>query len=103
MAERLRIGVVGGGISGLTAARILHGAHDLTVFEAEDVAGGHAHSLELPDRDGRQVTVDAGVCMFYSAGYQNFFKLLQQLKIPACRSNTSAEMYCIPDDQRYHG
>ena len=32
--SRLRVAVVGAGISGLTVAHLLHPRHDITVFEA---------------------------------------------------------------------
>ena len=36
----MRIAIIGTGIAGLTAAHLLHQAHDLTVFEAGDYIGG---------------------------------------------------------------
>ncbi len=38
----MRIAVIGTGISGLAAARLLNREHEVHVFEANDYVGGHA-------------------------------------------------------------
>ena len=52
--KNVKIAIVGAGISGLTAAHLLHREHDVTVFEAGDHAGGHTNTVrvELPPREG---------------------------------------------------
>ncbi|MCK7513095.1 MAG: FAD-dependent oxidoreductase [Desulfobacterales bacterium] len=42
----MKIAVIGAGISGLTAAYLLCGDNDITVFEANDYAGGHTDTHE---------------------------------------------------------
>ncbi len=60
-AESLRrTAVIGSGVAGLTAAHILSEAHDVTLYEAEDRLGGHAHTHELTASDGRTHRVDSG-------------------------------------------
>ena len=49
----MKIAIIGGGISGLTAAYLLHDEHDLTLFEANDYVGGHTHTHEL-EAEGRR-------------------------------------------------
>ena len=46
-APRTRIAVVGGGVSGLVAAHLLHPDHEVTVFEAGAYPGGHTNTIEL--------------------------------------------------------
>jgi predicted NAD/FAD-binding protein len=36
----VRIAIVGGGIAGLVAAHLLHHAHAITLFEANEYTGG---------------------------------------------------------------
>ena len=47
----MRIAIVGAGISGLVCAHLLHEQHDLTVFEANDYAGGHTHTVRVDTAD----------------------------------------------------
>jgi uncharacterized protein len=80
MAAR-RIGIVGAGIAGLTAASELHRAgDDVTVFEAGAHAGGHTdtHTLEV---DGREWAVDTGFIVFNDRNYPNFSRLLEELEV----------------------
>ncbi|AIJ17835.1 hypothetical protein SLIV_34770 [Streptomyces lividans TK24] len=56
-----RTAVVGGGVAGLTAAHILGRAHRVTLYEADDRLGGHAHTTrDLTSSDGRGHRVDSG-------------------------------------------
>ena len=42
-----KIAIVGAGVSGLTAAHLLHRDHDVTVFEANRYAGGHTNTIRV--------------------------------------------------------
>lgn len=75
-AARLAIAVVGGGISGLSAAWLLAGAHDVTLFEAEPRLGGHSHTVEA---DG--VPIDTGFIVFNEATYPNLTALFAHLGV----------------------
>ena len=46
-ARGSRIAVVGGGVSGLVAAHLLHRDHDLAVFEAGSYPGGQSGTRHL--------------------------------------------------------
>ena len=59
-SRRPSVAVIGAGVSGLTAAYLLSRTHDVTLFEAEDRLGGHAHTHDVTDSDGRQHAVDSG-------------------------------------------
>ena len=44
--------MIGAGVAGLTAAHLLRRRYDVTLFEADDRLGGHAHTHEVPASDG---------------------------------------------------
>ena len=74
----LSIAVVGGGISGLSAAWLLaRGGHDVTLFEAETRLGGHSHTVEA---DG--IPVDTGFIVYNEQAYPNLTALFAHLKVP---------------------
>lgn len=81
----MKIAVVGGGIAGLSAARLLHPAHDVTLFERSARLGGNAYSVRT--RDG--VDVDIAVAVFGRAGYPNFYRLLDELGVETAMCPTS--------------
>jgi predicted NAD/FAD-binding protein len=45
--ERLRIAVIGTGISGMSAAWLLSQRHDVTVYERAERIGGHSHTVDV--------------------------------------------------------
>lgn len=78
--QRRRIAVIGGGISGLSAAWLLSQAHTVTLFEADDRLGGHANTAEAPGLHG-PVPVDTGFIVYNEPNYPNFTALLDWLGV----------------------
>jgi len=87
-----RIAVVGAGIAGLGAAHTLSGPARVTLFEAADWFGGHAHTVDvtLPVGD-RLVThgVDTGFLVYNDRTYPNLINLFAQLGVPTAESDMS--------------
>ncbi|MBC7545119.1 MAG: FAD-dependent oxidoreductase [Candidatus Sericytochromatia bacterium] len=78
----MRIAIVGGGISGLVPAYLLHREHAITVFEANDYVGGHTRTVSLTGKDGPHA-VDTGFIVFNDWTYPNFIKLMSRLGVPS--------------------
>ena len=77
----MRIAIVGGGVSGLVAARRLHDAgHDTTLFEAGSYPGGHTNTVHV-DTGAGAWNVDTGFIVFNDRNYPNFARLLDELGV----------------------
>ena len=80
LPPRVRIGIVGGGAAGLTAAWLLQSRHDVTLLERAERLGGHVDTVEV-ERDGRRVHVEAGAEFFVASMFPTFIRLLDLLGV----------------------
>ena len=85
---RLKIAVVGTGISGLSAAWLLSQRHDVTVYERADRIGGHSNTI-LASVGGRSIPVDTGFIVFNRRTYPNLTALFELLEVPTQVSEMS--------------
>ncbi len=79
-STRSRIAVVGGGVSGLTAAHLLAPRHDVVLYESAPRAGGHANTVEVDDPRGT-LGVDTGFIVLNDRNYPRFEALLDELGV----------------------
>ncbi len=84
----MNVAVVGAGVSGLVSAHLLSRAHDVTVFEANDYAGGHTNTVRV-DTAHETHFVDTGFIVFNDRNYPNFERLLQRLGVVSQPSDMS--------------
>ncbi len=87
-----RIAIVGSGISGLSAAHHLHGAADVTLFEAGDYFGGHTHTVDvtLPTATDMQTHgVDTGFLVYNERTYPGLIALFEELHVATVKSDMS--------------
>ncbi|MEO5736001.1 MAG: FAD-dependent oxidoreductase, partial [Variovorax sp.] len=88
------VAVIGAGISGLAAARALRADTRVTLFEAGDYFGGHAHTVEveLPVAAGRPPVrhgVDTGFLVYNDRTYPQLIRLFADLGVETAASEMS--------------
>jgi predicted NAD/FAD-binding protein len=86
--RRQRIAVIGAGIAGNTAAWALSRSHDVTLYEAQDRFGGHAHTVDV-DLGGVPTPVDTGFIVYNLINYPTLIKLFETLGVATEWSNMS--------------
>lgn len=84
----MRVAVVGSGVSGLCVAYGLSARHEVTVFEADDRVGGHAHTVRV-EANGSGLDVDTGFVVFNRRTYPLFSALLDRLGVATQPSEMS--------------
>lgn len=76
----MKIAVVGGGISGLSAAYCLAQKHPVVLFEQDGRLGGHTNTRVVATPTGEQA-VDTGWIVYNGLNYPNLTGLFEQLGI----------------------
>ncbi len=104
-AERPRpsVAVIGAGVSGLTAAYLLSRTHHVTLFEAGDRLGGHAHTHDVTDSAGRLHAVDSGFIVHNDVTYPWLRKLFGELGVAVRRTEMSMSVRCDGCGLEYAG
>ena len=80
----LRVAVIGGGVSGLSAAWLLAKTCDVTLYEAESRLGGHSDTF-----DWEGAPVDCGFIVFNERTYPNLVALFACLGVATRESDMS--------------
>jgi predicted NAD/FAD-binding protein len=101
--SRRRIAVVGSGVAGLTAAHVLQKSADVTLFEADDRLGGHAHTHDIQDAGGRLVQVDTGFIVHNERTYPTLLRLFAELGVATQDSDMSMSVRCAGCGLEYAG
>jgi len=93
----MRVAVVGAGISGLGAAHLLSGMHEVEVFESDVRAGGHTRTV----RRGR-LALDTGFLVHNARNYPLLTRLFRELGVATQASEMSFSVVC-PCGLEYSG
>ncbi|MCX4755222.1 NAD(P)/FAD-dependent oxidoreductase [Kitasatospora purpeofusca] len=98
------VAVVGSGVAGLTAAyRLSRAGVEVELFEADDRLGGHAHTQEALDRDGRAVPLDTGFLVHNERTYPHLVSLFAELGVRTRDSEMSMSVRCDGCGLEYAG
>ncbi|MDP2412227.1 MAG: FAD-dependent oxidoreductase [Pseudolabrys sp.] len=87
-SSRLKVAVVGTGISGMAAAWLLSSGHEVTVYERADRIGGHSNTVDARTPHGI-VPVDTGFIVYNEQTYPNLTALFDYLQVPTEASEMS--------------
>ncbi|WP_327728583.1 FAD-dependent oxidoreductase [Streptomyces sp. NBC_00487] len=99
-----RTAVVGAGVAGLTAAYVLGLNRHVTLYEADDRLGGHAHTHELTSpQDGRVHRVDSGFIVHNRRTYPYLLRLFDELGVATQESEMSMSVRCEGCGLEYAG
>jgi len=100
---RPRIAVVGAGVAGLTAAYLLRQRYDVTLYEADDRLGGHAHTHDVCDSAGNDIRVDTGFIVHNDRTYPYLTRLFDELDIATADTEMSMSVRCHGCGLEYAG
>lgn len=98
----MKIAIVGTGIAGMTAARLLHRRNHVVVFEAADYIGGHTNTVDVDD-GYRKLAVDTGFIVFNDSTYPNLCRLFREVGVQSRDSDMSFSVHCEKTGFEYNG
>jgi predicted NAD/FAD-binding protein len=101
--HRERVAVVGAGVAGLTAAYVLQQRYDVTLYEAEDRLGGHAHTHDVVSDDSGLVAVDSGFIVHNERTYPHLLRLFRELEVTTQPTEMSMSIRCEGCGLEYAG
>jgi uncharacterized protein len=98
----MKIGVIGAGVAGLTAAHILSKKHEITLIEKNKRIGGHTNTINV-EENGSKIGVDTGFIVLNNKNYPNFKKLLSSLNVNIRNTDMSFSYYDEKSGFNYAG
>ncbi|MFC4030067.1 NAD(P)/FAD-dependent oxidoreductase [Streptomyces polygonati] len=81
------VAVIGAGVSGLSAAYHLRQHADITLFDEEDRAGGHANTVHVEEPGGEVLGIDTAFVVFNRPSYPNMSRFFDELNVDTLRHN----------------
>jgi predicted NAD/FAD-binding protein len=100
--KKVKIAVIGSGISGLTSANVLSSEHEVHLFESENRLGGHTHTHDIEVASGKYL-VDTGFIVHNDRNYPNFLKLMTKLQVETKDSFMSFSVKVEENGLEYNG
>lgn len=78
--KKKSIAIIGSGITGLSAAWLLHNKYEITLYEKNDYLGGHTHTHDVEESD-KQLAIDSGFIVYNEKNYPNLIGLFDRLNV----------------------
>jgi predicted NAD/FAD-binding protein len=103
MTQSLSLAVIGGGISGISAAYLLAHRHDVVLFEKEGRLGGHTNTVMVEDPEKGPQAIDTGFIVFNDRTYPVLEKLFDLWGVEARDSDMSFSFWCQRTGLMYNG
>ncbi len=100
--DRLKIAVIGSGISGLSAAWLLSKKHQVTLYESGNHIGGHANTVDVETPDGT-IPVDTGFIVYNELNYPNLKALYAHLGVKSHATEMSFALSLDNGTYEYSG
>lgn len=97
------VAVIGSGVSGLTAAYLLRRRYAVTLYEAADRLGGHAHTHDVALRGGASAPVDSGFIVYNQQTYPNLARFFAELGVETRPTEMSMSVRCLGCGLEYAG
>jgi len=98
----MKIGIIGAGVAGLTAAHLLSEKHHITLIERNKRLGGHTNTISV-EENGKEIGIDTGFIVLNDRNYTNFKKLLTKLEVEIRDTDMSFSYYDETDGFSYAG
>jgi len=76
-----RVAVIGAGVAGISAAYHIRNDADVTIFERNDYAGGHANTIEVFEGD-RKIGIDTAFVVCNGRTYPQLLGFFDELDVP---------------------
>ena len=99
---KLKIAVLGAGISGLGSAYLLSKKHDVDLYEKENRLGGHARTTQITENNNT-FGVDTGFLVFNHETYPLLTKLFEELDVKIENSDMSFAFWNQKTNLVYNG
>lgn len=97
-----KLAIIGSGIAGLGLAYRLRNSFDLVLYEKDNRAGGHSHTVDIEEAD-RTIPVDTGFMVFNQVTYPHLLQLFKELDVPMKKTDMSFSVQLKDDNLEYSG